>query len=159
MVEVGLSLGSNIGDKATNIAEALRGMEQGGALTVTRTSGLYRTAPWGVEDQDWFVNACALAETSLSPEELIARCKLVEEELGRVKTVRWGPRLIDVDILYYGDQTVETPKLTIPHREMFNRSFVLVPLAEIAPDRVISGRRVDDALSSLARESGDVVPL
>lgn len=159
MVEVGLGLGSNIGDKASNIAEALLRMEQGGDLCITRKSALYRTAPWGVEDQDWFVNACALAETSLSPEALIKRCKQVEDELGRIETVRWGPRLIDVDILYYGDQSIETANLTIPHRELFNRAFVLVPLAEIAPDREILGQRVDQGLAALERDGGDVFPL
>jgi len=158
MTEVGLALGSNIGDKAANIARALQVLEAGGALTVTACSSLYRTAPWGVEDQDWFVNACALAETSLSPEALLDLCKSVEAALGREKTVRWGPRLIDVDILFYGDERVETPDLTIPHKDLFNRAFVLVPLADIAADRVIAGRTVAEALAGLKRESCDVIP-
>jgi len=159
MTEVGLALGSNIGDKAIAIARALRMLEVGGALTITARSPLYRTAPWGVEDQDWFVNACALAETSLSPEDLLARCKSVEAELGREKTFRWGPRLIDVDIVFYGGETIESPELTIPHKELFNRAFVLVPLADIAGDRVISGRTVAEGLQALRREGGDVIPL
>ncbi len=157
-VEIGLGLGSNIGDKAANIASALARMEEGGALKVTARSTPYRTAPWGIEDQDWFVNACALAQTTLSPEDLIRRCKAVEAELGREKTVRWGPRLIDIDILFFGDRRVETSDLTIPHKELFNRAFVLVPLAEIAADRAIGGRIVADALATLEREAGDVVP-
>jgi len=158
MVEVGLALGSNIGDKAANILDALARMESGGGLTVTARSALYRTAPWGVEDQDWFVNACALAETALTPEALLARCKAVEASLGRERTFRWGPRLIDIDIVFYGDETIETPDLTVPHRELFNRAFVLVPLAEIAPGRVIAGRAVAEGLAALERESGDVSP-
>jgi len=158
MTEVGLALGSNIGDKAGNIGRALQMLEEGGALTITARSSLYRTAPWGVEDQDWFVNVCALAETSLSPEALLARCKSVEAELGREKSFRWGPRLIDVDILFYGDERIETPDLTVPHKELFNRAFVLVPLAEIAPGRVIAGRTVAEGLRVLKRESGDVIP-
>lgn len=159
MTEVGLGLGSNIGDKASNIAEALARLEEGGALRILVRSRLYRTAPWGDTDQDWFVNACAIAETSLSPEDLLARCKGVEEGLGRVRTRRWGPRLIDIDILFYGEERIEAPGLVIPHRELLNRAFVLAPLADIAPDRVIGGRRVADALASLERESGDVSPL
>ena len=158
-VEVGLGLGSNIGDKAGNIEKALRSLEAGGGLTVTARSQLYRTAPWGVEDQDWFINACALAESDLSPEALLARCKSVEAGLGREETIRWGPRLIDIDILFYGDQRIDAPCLTIPHKELFNRAFVLVPLAEIASGRMISGRTVGQGLAALTRQPGDVTPL
>lgn len=159
MIEVGLGLGSNIGDKAGNIDDALRLLEAGGGLTVTAQSKLYRTAPWGVEDQDWFVNACALAETDLAPDELLARCKSAEAALGRERTIRWGPRLIDIDILFYGDQRIDAPGLTIPHKELFNRAFVLVPLAEIASDRVIAGRTVGQGLVALSRQPGDVTRL
>ncbi|MDX7953761.1 2-amino-4-hydroxy-6-hydroxymethyldihydropteridine diphosphokinase [Lichenihabitans sp. Uapishka_5] len=137
-VEVGFSLGSNLGDKAGVIGRALDTLVATGAVAELTVSRLYRTAPWGhVTDQDWFLNACAVGRTTLSPEALLEACKATERQLGRRDTVRWGPRVIDVDILYYGDLSLDTPGLTLPHRDMLNRAFVLVPLAEIQPERRI----------------------
>mgnify|MGYP003661231503 CR=1 FL=1 len=146
MTEVGFSLGSNVGDKQSHIAHALDMLFGGKDVRFLAASSFYRTPPWGFEDQEWFVNACAVGETELAPAALLARAKAVEEALGREKTFRWGPRLIDVDILYYGDAEVATatPDLAIPHRELFNRAFVLTPLAEIRPDLVLAGRRIAD---------------
>ena len=104
-----------------------------------RVSRLYRTAPWGKTDQDWFVNACALGLTRLAPEALLERMKALEVDLGRVSTERWGPRVIDIDLIAYDDVSLKSERLTLPHPELFNRAFVLVPLAEIAPDLVIAG--------------------
>lgn len=144
MTEVGFGLGSNVGDKAENIARALDRLFAGGDVAFLACSSFYRTPPWGFEDQDWFVNACAVGETALAPDALLTLVKAIEEELGREATFRWGPRLIDVDILYYGDEEVarDAPDLAIPHRELFNRAFVLKPLAEIRPGLVLSGRSV-----------------
>ena len=134
-----LALGGNVGDKALSLRRALRAIASEPGIELTAVSRLYRTAPWGKTDQDWFVNACALGLTRLPPEALLERIKALEIELGRVSTERWGPRVIDIDLIAYGDISLKTERLTLPHPELFNRAFVLVPLAEIAPDLVIAG--------------------
>lgn len=149
LVEIGLGLGSNIGDKPTNIRQALALLEARKAVEITRVSSIYRTAPWGYLDQDAFANACALARTRLTPAALLAEAKAIEMEMGREKTVRWGPRLIDIDILFYGDLPLAEPDLILPHKELFNRAFVLVPLSEVAPDLKIGGRPVAEAAAAL----------
>ncbi len=112
---------------------------------MTARSSLWQTPPWGYTQQDEFANLCALAETSLAPADLLAAIKKVEADLGRTASVRWGPRVIDIDILFYDDLASQNANLTLPHRELFRRAFVLVPLAEIAPDLVIAGRKIGDA--------------
>jgi 2-amino-4-hydroxy-6-hydroxymethyldihydropteridine diphosphokinase len=116
-------------------------------------SSIYRTAPWGYLEQDSFANACALARTRLSPSALLAEVKAIEAEMGREKTIRWGPRLIDIDILFYGDLPLAEPDLILPHKELFNRAFVLVPLAEVAPRLRIAGRSIADAAQTLTDDS------
>jgi len=153
-VEIGLGLGSNIGDKPANIKRALTLLEARKAVEITAVSSIYRTAPWGYLAQDAFANACALARTRLSPAALLAEVKAVEAEMGREKTIRWGPRLIDIDILFYGDLPLTEPDLILPHKELFNRAFVLVPLAEIAPDLHVGGRSVSQAVAQSGE--GDV---
>jgi 2-amino-4-hydroxy-6-hydroxymethyldihydropteridine diphosphokinase len=148
-VRIGLGLGSNIGDKAANIRRALQLLQQRGHVKITAQSSLYRTAPWGNVAQDFFANACALGETLLSPQALLIEAKAIEEAMGREKSERWGPRLIDVDILFYGAHALDDPALTIPHKELFARAFVLVPLAEIAPDLQLGGRLVRDAAAKM----------
>jgi 2-amino-4-hydroxy-6-hydroxymethyldihydropteridine diphosphokinase len=148
-VEIGLGLGSNIGDKPANISRAIALLEARKAVEITAVSSIYRTAPWGYLEQDAFANACALARTRLSPAALLAEAKAIEAEMGREKTIRWGPRLIDIDILFYGDLPLAEPDLILPHKELFNRAFVLVPLAEIAPELRIGGRSVRDAAAEL----------
>ena len=143
MVSATLALGSNVGDKQGNVARAIEALERGGVRVVARSSD-YRTEPWGPVAQDWFINACVLVETELAPRELLSLCGRVEQELGRTREVRWGPRTIDVDILTYDDLTIEAPDLTIPHPRLLERAFVLVPLQEIAPDLIVRGRRVAD---------------
>ena len=144
-IAVGFQFGSNVGDKADNVLRAARLLEAAGIACDLRISRLYRTPPWGGVPQDWFVNACAVGSTTLPAPALLRRVKAVEVALGRVETVRWGPRVIDVDILYRGDDVIDTPELTLPHRDVLNRGFVLVPLAELVPDRVIRGVRVAEA--------------
>lgn len=157
MIEVGFSLGSNIGDKLANLRNALSLLADGKDIVLSACSSFYRTAPWGFEDQDWFVNACAAGRTLLPPEGVLARCKAVEAKVGREKTFRWGPRVIDVDILYYGADEIAVPELAIPHRELFNRGFVLIPLAEIRPDLVLSGRSVREEARRFAAEPMEIV--
>lgn len=156
-VEVALGLGSNVGDKRRNIARALESMATEGILRNIETSRLYRTEPWGPVEQDWYVNACAVGLTNLDPVKLLARLKALETALGRVETIRWGPRVIDIDVLYYGELRLETPALRLPHPELLNRGFVLVPLAELRPDRLIHGRSVRQAAAAADRSG--IVPL
>ena len=154
-----LALGGNVGDKARSLRRALRAIASEPGVELTAVSRLYRTAPWGKTDQDWFVNACALGRTTLAPQALLDRVKKLEVELGREPTERWGPRVIDIDLIAYDDVTLKTERLTLPHPELFNRAFVLVPLAEIASDLVIAGVRVGDAAARLGAEAAEILPL
>jgi 2-amino-4-hydroxy-6-hydroxymethyldihydropteridine diphosphokinase len=149
MTAVGFGLGSNIGDAPGNIREALRLLETRDLARLSAVSRVYRTPPWGVLDQGDFANACAIGETRLSPYELLAAVKKIEANMGRAPTRRWGPRLIDVDILFYGDDAIDDPELTIPHKELFSRAFVLAPLLEIAPDLTLGGVDVKAAAAQV----------
>jgi 2-amino-4-hydroxy-6-hydroxymethyldihydropteridine diphosphokinase len=150
-VQVGIGLGSNLGDRTGRIAAALRALRERDVFTPARVSSLYRTAPWGPVAQEDYANACAIGTTNLEPLALLDAVKQIERDLGRTETVRWGPRVIDIDILFYDDDIYEDSRLILPHKELFQRAFVLRPLAEIAPDRIVGGRRVAEA----ARELGD----
>ena len=148
-----LGLGSNIGDKAAMIEAAIARLDASPKIRVTARSADYRTPPWGDTDQDWFLNAAVRIETSLDPHALLDACLAVEATLGRVRERRWGPRLIDVDVLFYEGAEVTDERLVLPHRLLRERAFVLVPLAEIAPDLVIGGETVSDALKKLDRRA------
>ena len=154
-----LALGGNVGDKAASLRRALHALASDPGIELTAVSRFYRAAPWGKTDQDWFVNACALARTRLEPDALLDRVKALEVELGRAPAERWGPRVIDIDLIAYGDVTLKTERLTLPHPELFNRAFVLAPLAEIAPDLVIAGVRVEAAAARLRAGAEEVVPI
>ena len=125
-----LSLGSNLGDRRANLAEAIRRLAP--QVRVTAESPIYETPPWGEENQPTFLNMAAKASTDLPPMGLRDYVKQVESDMGRVPSYRWGPRSIDIDILLYDDLTLDTPQLTIPHPRMHERGFVLVPLEAIA---------------------------
>jgi 2-amino-4-hydroxy-6-hydroxymethyldihydropteridine diphosphokinase len=126
-----LALGSNLGDRLQNLRAAVRLLPDWG-VTVTRTSSVWETAPVPA-DQPPFLNAALVGETALSPEDLLAALKAIEREIGRRPSRRWGPRPIDLDILFYSHQQVATPNLTIPHERITERGFVLAPLAEVSP--------------------------
>lgn len=126
-----IGLGSNIGNKIEACLKAIELLASAGR--VTRASSLYCTEPVGYAEQEDFVNAVVEIETALSATELLKACQSIEDRLGRRRTVRWGPRTMDLDILLYGDAVLETPELSIPHPLMASRRFVLVPLCEIAP--------------------------
>ncbi len=143
MPEVLLGLGGNLGDPVAAISAALDRLEAGG-VRILRRSRWYRTAPWGKGDQPDFVNLCIAAETALAPRALLDLILATEAALGRERRERWGPRTIDIDILAYGDERIDEPDLTIPHPRLTERAFVLVPLLDIAPDKVIGGRTVRD---------------
>ncbi len=147
MAEALLALGGNVGDVRTTLEAAVERMCDGATVRLIARSSDYRTPPWGVEDQAPFVNLCLRVATELTPHALLDRALGVERSLGRDRRNerRWGPRPVDIDILAYDDLTLDEPRLTLPHPRLFERAFVLVPLAEIVPDRVISGITVRDA--------------
>ena len=142
-----LSLGGNLGDPAASMGAALRMLDADAATEVVAVSSLYRTPPWGKVDQPDFLNAAAAVSTGLTPRGLLDVCLDAERKLKRVRQERWGPRLIDIDILVFGELTVHEEGLEIPHPRMLERAFVLVPLAEIAPDFLSHGKRLADHLA------------
>lgn len=134
MVEAFVALGSNIGDRVGNIRKAIEFLKE--KASVSNVSSMYETEPMYLVDQNWFVNCVAKLETNLSPRELLHYLKDVERRMGRTEGVRYGPRIIDLDILFYGDEVIRQDDLEIPHPGISERNFVLVPLAEIEPDLV-----------------------
>lgn len=152
-----IGLGSNIGDKAANIDAAIKLLTRDGAITVVARSRNYRSAPWGVTDQDWFVNAAIAVATELSAHALLLRCQQVENDMGRVRRQRWGPRLIDVDVLTYRNETIREPDLIVPHPLISERAFVLLPLRDVAPEMRIEGRSLNEMISALG--DGGTTPL
>lgn len=149
MTRSALAFGSNLGDSAGMIGRAIAALDAMVDVSVTARSSLYATPPWGVEEQPDFVNACALVETDLAPLDLLTACKDLEVVLGRVPGERWGPRLIDIDVLWMEGVSLKSERLTLPHPRMTERAFVLVPLAEIAPELVVGGRAVADWCADL----------
>lgn len=158
MRPVGFSLGSNQGARAEILHDAMTrlGLEDG--VEVTAISPLYETQPWGKTDQPAFVNLCVVGRTRLLPHALLRLCKETERQLGRMPGGRWGPRPIDIDLLFLEDFQVQDHLLTLPHAHLSKRAFVLVPLADIAADVKISGKTVRQLLQELPREAGDVRP-
>ena len=134
MVTVYIGIGSNMGDRRANCMRAVTMMNEDGII-VTKESSLYETEPWGLKEQPMFINMAVIAETDLSPEGLLADLKHIEKKMGREKTACWGPRCIDLDILFYGDSIITEKDLCIPHPLLHQREFVLLPLSEIAPDK------------------------
>jgi 2-amino-4-hydroxy-6-hydroxymethyldihydropteridine diphosphokinase len=150
MAVVYLGLGSNLGDRAQYLVRACATLHQHPEMHVQAVSSLYHTAPVGFTAQGWFLNAVARLETTLSPQSLLSVTQATERRLGRTPGPRWGPRVIDIDILLYNNLELHTPSLTIPHAAMHERAFVLVPLTELAPDLCLpSGVRVRDLLAAL----------
>jgi len=128
-----IGLGSNLDDPGAQLDEACRRLGQVADVEIVTVSSYYATPPLGVLDQPWFINAVAALRTRLAPEDLWDVLFRVEQEMGRVRKQRWGPRLVDLDLLLYNTEIIHTPRLLVPHPEMPYRGFVLVPLAEIAP--------------------------
>ena len=151
MAEALVALGGNIGDARATLDRAIAMLCDGEAVRLLARSSDYRTPPWGVSQQPPFINLCIAVATELAPHRLLARAQDVERALGRdrAREQRWGPRTVDIDILAYDDVTLDHGDLILPHPRLFERAFVLVPLAEIAGDRRIAGIRVGDALARL----------
>ena len=142
-----LLLGSNVGDRTQNLKSARKLIDQK-AGPVLFESSIYETAPWGKTDQAAFLNQALQIESDLSPMDLLQMLKAIEKEVGRTETERWGPRVIDIDILFYGTEIVDLPDLKVPHPYLAERQFALAPLAELNPDFVhpISHLRVQEML-------------
>ena len=139
-----LGLGGNIGDPRAALAHALQEIDRADTCSIRAVSRLYVTPPWGKTDQAEFFNCCALVETALEPEPLLELCLSIERQMKRVRMERWGPRTIDIDVLTFGDRSQKTDVLELPHPRMTERGFVMMPLADIAPDLTVSGQRVSD---------------
>jgi 2-amino-4-hydroxy-6-hydroxymethyldihydropteridine diphosphokinase len=145
MKKAWLGLGGNIGDPVAAMGQALRALDERDDTRVRAVSSVYRTPPWGKTDQNWFHNACAEVETTLSPIALLEACLDIEKQMKRLRLERWGPRTIDIDVLAFECvDTLQDPALTLPHPRMTERAFVLVPLAEIAAGLAVSGRKVEE---------------
>jgi 2-amino-4-hydroxy-6-hydroxymethyldihydropteridine diphosphokinase len=151
---VAIALGSNLGDSQAILAGAIADLEQHGAIAVQAVSSYYRTAPIGPPQPD-YLNACATLQTSLEPLALLSVLHQIEAKYGRVRRELWGARTLDLDLLLYSDRAIDTPTLQVPHPRMKERAFVLLPLAEIAPDWIepISGYAIA-YLCSLVERSG-----
>lgn len=157
-----LSLGSNLGDRKANIQQAIAALEDGNLRTL-KVSSFYETEPVGFKNQPWYLNIALEIETTLSPLELLERCKEIERSMGRVKAFADAPRIVDLDILLYDDRIVSAERLNLPHPRMENRNFVLEPLAEITPELIhpVLGRSIQDLLEtssdrSIVRRYGDL---
>jgi 2-amino-4-hydroxy-6-hydroxymethyldihydropteridine diphosphokinase len=147
-----LSLGGNVGDVGGAFRHALARFSQAEGVTLLAQSSVWRTKAWGKIDQPDFLNMAATVETNLSPRELLVLCLAIESERGRARAERWGPRTLDIDILAYGNLSMDEPGLTLPHPRLHERAFVLAPLLEIAPDLRICGKTTREMLSELTSD-------
>lgn len=146
-----IAFGGNVGDARDTIARGIAQFCDGDRVRLIARSSDYKTPPWGKTDQAAFINACIAIDTALTPLGLLDRAHEIERAFGRDrhKEERWGPRSLDIDLLTYGEETLDDPRLTLPHPRLFERAFVLVPLTEIAPDAVIAGRSLREVLAGL----------
>lgn len=155
-----VAFGGNVGDARDTIARAIVQFCDGDRIRLIARSSDYRTPPWGKTDQPAFINTCIEIETGLTPVGLLDRAHEVERAFGRDrhKEEHWGPRSLDIDLLTYGEDKIDNPGLTLPHPRLFERAFVLVPLTEIAPDAVVAGRSLREALDRLDQAGIERLP-
>lgn len=153
MEDVFIGLGSNLGNRRENLRYALTELKKQG-IQIAKVSAVYETEPWGVKEQPPFLNLVLQCKTVLKPLELLRRLKEIERTVGRKETFRWGPRVIDLDILYYGKSIINEPELVVPHPHLKQRAFVLKPLSDIAPDfkDPVTGLSVAEMLDSVSTD-------
>ncbi len=153
-----VGIGSNIGDQINNCLKAISMINSTDGCSVVKRSSFYRTEPVGYKDQAWFVNCVILLKTGFSPDKLFFRLQEIEKVMGRKKKIRWGPRLIDLDIIMYDDLVMDNGNLSIPHPLMHKRRFVLVPMNEIAPEVIhpVLNKSIREILDGLS-EDGQAV--
>ncbi|KUO50756.1 MAG: hypothetical protein APF76_15790 [Desulfitibacter sp. BRH_c19] len=148
-----LGLGSNIGNRKEYLERAINALKDNPDITVKAASSIYETEPFGGVEQNSFLNMVIKIETALKPNQLLQTTMTIEKDLDRVRTIRWGPRTVDIDILLYGDEVIKTKELTIPHMGLKERAFVLVPLLEIAPDiKLLTGEYLKDFLKNISED-------
>lgn len=157
LTHAALGIGGNLGDTQQNLINVISNLAHQLDVEVLSVSKLYKTPPWGKTDQPAFLNACILVETSLTARQLLDKCLDIEQKLGRVRAERWGPRQVDIDILYFGDEVITEEGLEVPHPRMTDRAFVMQPLSDIAPDKLISGKLVSQWAQELHDEAIEVV--
>lgn len=159
--KVFLGLGTNVGDRHQNLKQAIHSLQNKPGVEISELSPVYETAPWGITEQPDFLNMVVMGHTSLEPVPLLHHIKEIEREMGRKEAVRWGPRLIDIDILFYGDELVETEEVEIPHPRFEDRVFVLAPMADLAPNwqDPRSGKTMRQLLEATGREGSRRLPL
>lgn len=148
MNKVYLGIGTNIGDRIQNIKDALDAIAHLPSTTVTKISSVYETEPWGYTEQDNFYNICIEIETGLSPNGILGACLGIEAALGRVRTFRYAPRVIDIDVLLYNDLKLDSQELTVPHPRIGERAFVLVPLKDVLPEMKTGNADYNNALKN-----------
>mgnify|MGYP003588456464 CR=1 FL=1 len=150
MTDVYIGLGSNMGDRERHLRQAVALLAREQGITIRQVSSIYETEPVGFTDQPSFLNAVACLETDREIDEVLEICLAAEQKLHRVRDIRWGPRTIDIDILLCGDAAIDNPpKITVPHPRMSERLFVLIPLAEIAPEVKWAGKAVAQHISAV----------
>jgi 2-amino-4-hydroxy-6-hydroxymethyldihydropteridine diphosphokinase len=160
MAEALIALGGNVGDVRSTLDDAIAALCDGTEVRLIAKSSDYRTPPWGVTDQPPFINCAIVTETELAPQLLLDRALAIEAQFGRDRNreQHWGPRTLDIDLIAYDNVRLNTPTLTLPHPRLFERAFVLAPLAEIAPERRIEGIRIQDALARSDRTGIEMLP-
>ena len=150
-----IGLGSNMGEREQNLQQALGMLEADSSIRIEKISSIYETAPFGVMDQDDFLNMVVAVETELSPENLLQKCLGVENAMGRVRSRHWGPRIIDLDLLFYDAVQMQTNNLTLPHPGIGQRAFVLIPMRDVAMDTQLQGGLTIDSMLAGVTESGE----
>lgn len=152
-----LGLGTNIGDREGYLRQACEILQKHTQINILKISKVYETKAWGYTEQDDFFNICVEIETTLSPLELLEVCHLIEEKLNRVRVIRWGPRTIDVDILFFNNIISEDESLTLPHPRIKERAFVLIPLMDLNEELIINDKLISYYLSKLSKKEIDEV--
>ncbi|WP_066634349.1 2-amino-4-hydroxy-6-hydroxymethyldihydropteridine diphosphokinase [Desulfolucanica intricata] len=151
-----LGVGSNLGDSYNNIQKAINLLNEINGVKIVAVAPFYKTAPVGYLDQDWFLNSVIECKTEIPPRELLYALLDIENKMGRVRTIRWGPRVVDLDLLIYENERINEPDLIVPHPRMTERAFVIVPLADLAPDLKMPGGQTATSLAEQLKKEQQI---